>query len=44
MIRINELEETITNLSQKINNIEKQKSRLAQELEIMIMDLEKVKN
>ena len=42
MIRITELEETITTLSQKINNVEKQKSRLSQEIEIMIMDLEKV--
>jgi len=42
MIRITELEETITTLSQKLSGVEKQKSRLSQEIEVLILDLEKV--
>ena len=43
-IRIVELEETISSLTIKIQGVEKQKSRLSQEIEIMILDLEKVIN
>lgn len=42
-IRIVELEETITSLSQKLTTVEKQKQKLSQEIEILILDLEKVK-
>lgn len=44
MVRITELEETITILQQKIAGVEKQKQRLSQELEVMILDLEKANN
>lgn len=40
--RIQEQEEQIENLLVKINNLEKQKSRLQSEVEILIIDLEKV--
>jgi len=44
MIRITELEETITVISQKLTSVEKQKSRLSQEIEVLILDLEKSNN
>merc|ERR1711970_1681047 len=44
MIRINELEETISTMSSKLTNVEKQKSRLSQEIEVLILDLEKSNN
>jgi len=40
-IRIVELEEYSSSLSLKVTSIEKQKQRLSQEIEIMILDLEK---
>lgn len=40
--RIQEQEEQIETLLVKINNLEKQKSRLQSEVEILIIDLEKV--
>jgi chaperonin cofactor prefoldin len=40
--RIQEQEEQIENLLVKINNLEKQKSRLQSEVEVLIIDLEKV--
>ena len=40
--RIQEQEEQIENLLAKINNLEKQKSRLQSEVEVLIIDLEKV--
>lgn len=40
-IRINELEETISSLSQKLTSVDKQRQKLAQEIEILILDLEK---
>lgn len=43
-IRITEFEETITLLQQKISSVEKQKQRLSQEIEVMILDLEKANN
>jgi len=44
MIRIVELEETISTMSSKLAGVEKQKSRLSQEIEILILDLEKANN
>jgi len=44
VIRINELEETISSISSKLSNVEKQKSRLSQEIEVLILDLEKANN
>merc|ERR1719402_1436811 len=44
MIRIVELEETISIISNKLSGSEKQKSRLQQEIEILILDLEKANN
>ena len=41
--RIQEQEEQIETLLVKINNLEKQKSRLQSEVEVLIIDLEKVK-
>jgi len=41
IIRINELEETISSMSSKLSGVEKQKSRLSQEIEVLILDLEK---
>lgn len=41
-IRIQEQEEHLETLIVKINNLEKQKSRLQSEVEILIIDLEKV--
>ena len=41
-IKIMELEEHITTLTQKVTGLEKQKSRLSQEIEILILDLERV--
>lgn len=41
-IKILELEEHCTSLTQKVSGLEKQKSRLSQEIEILILDLEKV--
>lgn len=41
MIRITELEEHVNSLTIKLTQAEKQKSRLTQEVEIMILDLEK---
>jgi len=43
-IRITELEETISVISNKLSGSEKQKSRLQQEIEILILDLEKANN
>jgi len=43
-IRIQEQEEHIETLVVKINNLEKQKSRLQSEVEILIIDLEKANN
>lgn len=43
-IRITELEEHITMISTKLTNADKQKSRLSQEVEILILDLEKANN
>lgn len=40
-VRITELEEHIETLLVKINNLEKQKSRLQSEVEVLIIDLEK---
>jgi len=40
--RIQEQEEHIETLLVKINNLEKQKSRLQSEVEVLIIDLEKV--
>lgn len=40
--RIQEQEEQIETLLVKINNLEKQKSRLQSEVEVLIIDLEKV--
>lgn len=44
MIRITELEETISIISLKLSGVDKQKSRLSQEIEILILDLEKSNN
>merc|ERR1711887_233768 len=44
MIRIVELEETISTMSSKLAGVEKQKSRMSQEIEILILDLEKANN
>merc|ERR1719427_1041568 len=44
VIRITELEETISIISNKLSGSEKQKSRLQQEIEILILDLEKANN
>lgn len=41
-VKIVELEEHCSSLTLKITALEKQKSRLSQEIEIMILDLEKV--
>lgn len=41
--RIQEQEEQIETLLVKINNLEKQKSRLQSEVEVLIIDLEKVR-
>jgi len=43
-IRITELDETISVISNKLSGAEKQKSRLQQEIEILILDLEKANN
>lgn len=43
-VRITELEEHIESLIVKVNNLEKQKSRLSSEVEILIIDLEKSNN
>lgn len=43
-IRITELEEHIESLVVKVNNLEKQKTRLASEVEVLIIDLEKANN
>lgn len=43
-IRIQEQEELIESLSTKCNNLEKQKSRLQSEVEVLIIDLEKANN
>lgn len=43
-IRIQEHEELIESLSVKCNNLDKQKSRLQSEVEILIIDLEKANN
>lgn len=40
--RLQEQEEHIETLIVKINNLEKQKSRLQSEVEVLIIDLEKV--
>ena len=40
--RLQEQEEQIETLLVKINNLEKQKSRLQSEVEVLIIDLEKV--
>ncbi|XP_023159315.1 paramyosin, long form [Ceratitis capitata] len=40
-VRITELEEHVETLIVKINNLEKQKTRLASEVEVLIIDLEK---
>jgi len=44
VIRITELEETISSISNKLSGSEKQKSRMTQEIEILILDLEKANN
>merc|ERR1711970_194099 len=44
MLRITELEETISTMSTKLTGVEKAKSRLQQEIEIMILALEKANN
>lgn len=41
-VRLQEQEEHIEALVVKINNLEKQKSRLQSEVEVLIIDLEKV--
>lgn len=41
-VRIQEQEEHIESIVVKLNNLEKQKSRLQSEVEILIIDLEKV--
>ena len=43
-IRITEMEEHIEALLVKVNNLEKQKSRLQSEVEVLIIDLEKANN
>lgn len=43
-IRIQEQEEHIESLMVKVNNLEKQKSRLQSEVEVLIIDLEKANN
>lgn len=43
-VRITELEEYVETLVVKINNLEKQKTRLASEVEVLIIDLEKSNN
>lgn len=43
-IRIQEQEEHIEALMVKVNNLEKQKSRLQSEVEVLIIDLEKANN
>ncbi|XP_050332910.1 paramyosin, long form isoform X1 [Bactrocera neohumeralis] len=43
-VRITELEEHVESLIVKINNLEKQKTRLASEVEVLIIDLEKSNN
>lgn len=42
-MRITELEEQINALVSKCSGLEKQKSRLQSEVEVLIIDLEKVK-
>lgn len=42
-VRIQEQEEHIESIVVKLNNLEKQKSRLQSEVEILIIDLEKVR-
>ncbi|KAK4877348.1 hypothetical protein RN001_009854 [Aquatica leii] len=42
--RITEMEEHIESLLVKVNNLEKQKSRLQSEVEVLIIDLEKANN
>lgn len=44
IIRITELEETISSISNKLSSTEKHKSRMTQEIEILILDLEKANN
>ncbi|XP_065362417.1 paramyosin, long form [Calliphora vicina] len=43
-IRITELEEHVESCIVKINNLEKQKTRLSSEVEVLIIDLEKANN
>ncbi|XP_018801617.1 PREDICTED: paramyosin, long form isoform X1 [Bactrocera latifrons] len=43
-VRITELEEHVEALIVKVNNLEKQKTRLASEVEVLIIDLEKSNN
>uniref|UniRef100_A0A034VWV4 Paramyosin, long form n=1 Tax=Bactrocera dorsalis TaxID=27457 RepID=A0A034VWV4_BACDO len=43
-VRITELEEHVESLIVKINSLEKQKTRLASEVEVLIIDLEKSNN
>lgn len=43
-VRITELEEHIESIIVKVNNLEKQRSRLSSEVEILIIDLEKSNN
>ncbi|XP_037722720.1 paramyosin, long form isoform X1 [Drosophila subpulchrella] len=43
-VRITELEEHIESLIVKVNNLEKMKTRLASEVEVLIIDLEKSNN
>lgn len=43
-VRITELEEHVETLIVKVNNLEKQKTRLASEVEVLIIDLEKSNN
>ena len=42
-VRVTELEEQISALISKCSGLEKQKSRLQSEVEVLIIDLEKVK-
>lgn len=43
-VRLTEMEEHIESLLVKVNNLEKQKSRLQSEVEVLIIDLEKANN
>ncbi|CAG2067073.1 unnamed protein product, partial [Timema podura] len=43
-VRLQEQEEQIETLLVKVNNLEKQKSRLQSEVEVLIIDLEKANN